>query len=217
MCHDNTQVEFGFWSGRIIFGRVMPFGLRKIPIIFSFCSLFPLQIDIFNSNSVYRCVARYRMICLVLRKYVGLVEFKFCSCWIIFSRVISLVLKQFKQFLVATHYLCHSWTFSIEIGNVHVSQKYTGQLQIWFYLNYFQQCYSPCTYVSLRLTIFNKSHILTLQSLQGHPCRIDTFLFYFLNVYFCEIMGRIDVKICFLWGLKQCVYAAASFAANVTA
>ena len=43
-----TQVEFEFGSGRKIFGRVMPLGLRKIPIIFSFCSLFPLQIDNLN-------------------------------------------------------------------------------------------------------------------------------------------------------------------------
>ena len=30
----------------------------------------------------------------------------------------------------------------------NVSQEYTGQVQLWFYLNYFQQCYAPCTYVS---------------------------------------------------------------------
>ena len=47
-CHENTQVEFEFGSGRIIFGRVMSLGLRKIPLIFSFHSLFPLQIDILN-------------------------------------------------------------------------------------------------------------------------------------------------------------------------
>ena len=33
MCHENTQVEFEFGSGRIIFGRVMPLGLTKIPIM----------------------------------------------------------------------------------------------------------------------------------------------------------------------------------------
>ena len=48
MCHDNTQVEFEFRSGRIIFGRVMPLGLRKISLIFSFRSLSPLLIDILN-------------------------------------------------------------------------------------------------------------------------------------------------------------------------
>ena len=41
-------------------GRVMPLGLRKIPLIFSFRSLSPLQIDILNWNSVYRCVMRKR-------------------------------------------------------------------------------------------------------------------------------------------------------------
>ena len=45
MCHENMQVEFEFGSGRIIFGRVMPLGL-KIPLIFSFRSFSPLQIDI---------------------------------------------------------------------------------------------------------------------------------------------------------------------------
>ena len=48
MCHENTQVEFKFGSGRIILDRVMPLGLRKIPLIFSFRSLSPLQIDILN-------------------------------------------------------------------------------------------------------------------------------------------------------------------------
>ena len=33
MCHENTQVEFEFGSSRIIFGTVMPLGLRKIPIM----------------------------------------------------------------------------------------------------------------------------------------------------------------------------------------
>ena len=48
MCQEDTQVEFEFGSGRIIFGRVMPLGLRKIPLIFSFHSLSPLLIDILN-------------------------------------------------------------------------------------------------------------------------------------------------------------------------
>ena len=48
MCLENAQVEFEFGSGRIIFGRVMPLGLRKIPLIFSFRSLSPLQMDILN-------------------------------------------------------------------------------------------------------------------------------------------------------------------------
>ena len=29
MCIENTQVLFDFGSGRIIFGRIMPLGLRK--------------------------------------------------------------------------------------------------------------------------------------------------------------------------------------------
>ena len=33
MCRENTQVEFEFGSSRIIFGTVMPLGLRKIPIM----------------------------------------------------------------------------------------------------------------------------------------------------------------------------------------
>ena len=32
MCQENKQVEFEFGFGRIIFGRVMPLGLRKIPL-----------------------------------------------------------------------------------------------------------------------------------------------------------------------------------------
>ena len=48
MCHENTQVEFEFGSGRIIFGRVMPLGLGKIPLIFSLRSLSLLLIDILN-------------------------------------------------------------------------------------------------------------------------------------------------------------------------
>ena len=70
MCHENTQVEFDFGFGRIIFGRVMPLGLRKIPLLFIFRLISPLQIDIFNSNSVYRCVMRIRRLSLNL----GLVE-----------------------------------------------------------------------------------------------------------------------------------------------
>ena len=33
MCQENTQVEFEFGSGPIIFGTVIPLGLRKIPIM----------------------------------------------------------------------------------------------------------------------------------------------------------------------------------------
>ena len=33
MWHENTQVELEFWSGRIIFGTVMPLELRKITIM----------------------------------------------------------------------------------------------------------------------------------------------------------------------------------------
>ena len=33
MCHENTQVEFEFGSGGIIFSTVMPLGLTKIPIM----------------------------------------------------------------------------------------------------------------------------------------------------------------------------------------
>ena len=53
MRHENTQVKFEFGSGRVIFGRVMPLGLRKIPLIFSFRSLSPLQIPfIFSFRSL---------------------------------------------------------------------------------------------------------------------------------------------------------------------
>ena len=45
---ENTKVEFDIVAGRIIVGRVMPLGLRKISIIFSFRSLSTLQIDILN-------------------------------------------------------------------------------------------------------------------------------------------------------------------------
>ena len=44
MGHKNTQVEFDFGSGRIIFGRVMPLGLRKNSINFQF----PFIISITN-------------------------------------------------------------------------------------------------------------------------------------------------------------------------
>ena len=50
------QVKFEFGSSGIIFGRDMPLGLRKIPIIFSFCSLSPSQIDILNCNLIHKCV-----------------------------------------------------------------------------------------------------------------------------------------------------------------
>ena len=66
VCHENTQVEFEFGSGRIRFGRVMPLGLRNIPFIFSFRSLSPLQIDILNWKLVYRCVTRIRRLTLNL-------------------------------------------------------------------------------------------------------------------------------------------------------
>ena len=33
MCQENTQVEFEYGSGRIIFGKIMPLGLQKIPIM----------------------------------------------------------------------------------------------------------------------------------------------------------------------------------------
>ena len=48
MCQEDKQVQFEFVSGRIIFGRIMPLGLRKIPLIFSFRLLSPLLIDILN-------------------------------------------------------------------------------------------------------------------------------------------------------------------------
>ena len=48
MCQEDTQVEFEFGSGRVIFGRIMPLGLRKSPLISSFRSLSPLLIDILN-------------------------------------------------------------------------------------------------------------------------------------------------------------------------
>ena len=61
LCHENTQVKYEFGCGQIIFGRVMPPGLRKIPLNFSFRSLSLLYIDIFNWNSNYRCVMRKDM------------------------------------------------------------------------------------------------------------------------------------------------------------
>ena len=36
MCQEDKQVEFEFGSGRIIFGRIMPLGLRKNSINFQF-------------------------------------------------------------------------------------------------------------------------------------------------------------------------------------
>ena len=110
------------------------------------------------------------------QEYPRLVEFEFCSGRIIFDRVISLRLKKSNNFWLPLITCVIHGQFSIEIRNVHVSQKYTAQLQIWYYYNYFQQCYAPCTYVSWSWTIFNKSHILPLQSRRGHPCRINTYL-----------------------------------------
>ena len=48
VCHENTQVEFECGSGRIIFDRVMSLRRRKIPFIFSFRLISPLQIDFLN-------------------------------------------------------------------------------------------------------------------------------------------------------------------------
>ena len=58
VCHNNTKIEFECGSGQIIFGIVMPLRLGKIPLIFSFRSTSPLQIDTLDWNLVYRCVTR---------------------------------------------------------------------------------------------------------------------------------------------------------------
>ena len=56
------HVDFEYGSGRIIFGRVMPFGIRKIPICIGFRSLSASQMNMLNRNSVYtcRCVMKIR-------------------------------------------------------------------------------------------------------------------------------------------------------------
>ena len=50
MCNEKTQIKFEFGSNRILFGLVMSLGLRKLPIVFSFRSISPSQIDISNSK-----------------------------------------------------------------------------------------------------------------------------------------------------------------------
>ena len=55
------------------------------------------------------------------------VEFDFGSGRINFGRIMPLRLRK---------------------NSNNVSQEYTGQVQMRFYLNYFQQCNAPCTYVS---------------------------------------------------------------------
>ena len=58
------------------------------------------------------------------------VEFEFGSGRIIFNTVMPLGLRKIQK------------------NSNNGSQEYTDQVQIWFYLIYFQQCHAPCTYVS---------------------------------------------------------------------
>ena len=55
------------WVRSNNFQQSYALGLRKIPLIFSFRSLSPLQIDIFNWNVVYRSVRRIRRLSSNLR------------------------------------------------------------------------------------------------------------------------------------------------------
>ena len=125
MCHENMQVEFEIWSGQIISGRVMPLGLRKIPLYLQF----PLIISItnwhFKLKFVYRCVTRIRRLSLNLgqvelffgriiphalfRKIPIMchkntqVKFRYASIEIIFSNVMHLALMYLgvRQFLTS--------------------------------------------------------------------------------------------------------------------
>ena len=96
----------------LIFSRVMPLWHKKIPIIFTFRSLSPLQIDVFNWNMVYRCVTRIRS----LSSNFG------CSRRI-FGRVMPLGLEipiifSFRSFLI---------TITNEIQcTINVSPEYAG-------------------------------------------------------------------------------------------
>ena len=91
MYHENTQVEYEFGSGWIIFGRVMPLALKKIQIISGCHSLSPSFMDIFNWNSECTCVTR------IHRSSSDMVLFQLFSamlwpctyvswCWIIFKK-----------------------------------------------------------------------------------------------------------------------------------
>ena len=142
MCHENRHVDFEYGSGRISCGRVMPIGLRKIPICIGFRSLSASQMNILNWNSVYtcRCVTKIRS---WSRVWFPLNNFRQSyspwtnNFWL--SLIISVI--------------CHAWTFSIEIRNIHVFQEYTGQVHK-----------------------YGSSQIIRNPrgGGGGHPCRIDT-------------------------------------------
>ena len=142
------QVEFEFGSGRIIFGRVMPLGLTKNPLIFSFRSWSPLQIDILNRNLVYRCVTENKIVyrSLICKENTQ-VEFEFASGRIILGRVMPLGLRKIQ--LIFSFRSLSPLQIDILNWNLVYSLLYTGQVQMWFYLNYFQQCYAPSCHLAL--------------------------------------------------------------------
>ena len=55
MYQENTQVKFEFGSGQIIFGRVMPLGLRKVSTNYIFRSSESF-VDTLRSNLVVRYI-----------------------------------------------------------------------------------------------------------------------------------------------------------------
>ena len=122
---ENTKVEFDIVAGRIIVGRVMPLGLRKISIIFSFRSLSTLQIDILNWNLVHENTQ---------------VEFDNGADRIIFGREMPLGLKKIP--LIFSFRLL---TFWIEICFIDVSWEYAGWVRIWIRRNNFRQSCAPWT------------------------------------------------------------------------
>jgi hypothetical protein len=83
ICHRNAQVNWKFGHGLMIFGRVMLLSLWKYYEIFSFRSLSPQQLDIFNSNLIYGyefghgLMIADRLIPLVLWKKNGNFQFLF--------------------------------------------------------------------------------------------------------------------------------------------
>ena len=66
MCRESVQVNFQFGSGRISFGRVMPFDLKKILIILGFRSLSPSHMDILNRNTSWKYAGRVRVFALII-------------------------------------------------------------------------------------------------------------------------------------------------------